>query len=98
MLRSSGIHGDDKVRSVNAMDYKDVLAFLAVARLESYSRAAEELHLAQSALSWRVMRLEHAQGVNLFERQPRGVRPTKAGEILVQRARNCARSSRTSVT
>jgi LysR family nitrogen assimilation transcriptional regulator len=80
------------------MDYKDVLAFLAVARLESYSRAAEELHLAQSALSWRVMRLEHAQGVNLFERQPRGVRPTKAGEILVQRARNCARSSRTSVT
>jgi LysR family nitrogen assimilation transcriptional regulator len=68
------------------MDYKDVLAFLAVARLESYSRAAEELHLAQSALSRRVMRLEHALGVNLFERQPRGVRPTKAGEILVQRA------------
>jgi LysR family nitrogen assimilation transcriptional regulator len=74
------------VRSVNAMDYKDVLAFLTVARLESYSRAAEELHLAQSALSRRVMRLEHALGVSLFERQPRGVRPTKAGEILVQRA------------
>jgi LysR family nitrogen assimilation transcriptional regulator len=73
-------------RSVNAMDYKDVQAFLAVARLESYSRAAEELHLAQSALSRRVMRLEHALGVSLFERQPRGVRPTKAGEILVQRA------------
>jgi LysR family nitrogen assimilation transcriptional regulator len=68
------------------MDFKDVLAFLAVARLESYSRAAEELHLAQSALSRRVMRLEHALGVNLLERQPRGVRPTKAGEILVQRA------------
>lgn len=74
------------MRSVDAMDYKDVLAFLAVARLESYSRAAEELHLAQSALSRRVMRLEHALGVHLFERQPRGVRPTKAGEILAQRA------------
>jgi LysR family nitrogen assimilation transcriptional regulator len=68
------------------MDYKDIQAFLAVARLESYSRAAEELHLAQSALSRRVMRLEHELGVNLLERQPRGVRPTKAGEILAQRA------------
>ncbi|HTH97460.1 MAG TPA: LysR family transcriptional regulator [Stellaceae bacterium] len=69
-----------------AMDYKDVLAFLAVARLESYSRAAEELHLAQSALSRRVMRLEHALGVSLLERHPRGVRATKAGEILARRA------------
>src|ERR1700733_8931476 len=73
------------VRSM-AMDYKDVLAFLAVARLESYSRAAEKLHLAQSALSRRVMRLENALGVSLLERHPRGVRATKAGEILARRA------------
>jgi LysR family transcriptional regulator, nitrogen assimilation regulatory protein len=69
-----------------AMEYKDVLAFLAVERLESYSRAAEELHLAQSALSRRVMRLEHALGVSLLERRPRGVRATRAGEILARRA------------
>lgn len=69
-----------------AIEYRDVLAFLAVARCESYSRAAEKLHLAQSGLSRRVQRLEQDLGVALLERHPRGVTATKAGEMLVSRA------------
>ncbi len=69
-----------------AMEYRDVLAFMAVARLESYSGAAKQLHLAQSALSRRVTRLEQELGVALLERHPRGVRATQAGELLMRRA------------
>ena len=69
-----------------AIEYRDIIAFLAVARCESYSRAADKLHLAQSALSRRVMRLEHDLGVALLERHPRGVRATPAGQALICRA------------
>jgi LysR family nitrogen assimilation transcriptional regulator len=68
------------------MEYSDILAFLAVVRSESYSRAADKLHLAQSALSRRVRRLEQDLGVSLLERHPRGVRPTEAGRLLMLRA------------
>lgn len=68
------------------MDFRDVVAFVNVARLESFSRAAEKLHLAQSALSRRVLRLEQHLGVPLLERHPRGVRATSAGQVLLGRA------------
>jgi LysR family nitrogen assimilation transcriptional regulator len=44
------------------------------------------MHLAQSALSRRVQRLEQSLGVTLLERHPRGVTATKAGELLISRA------------
>jgi LysR family nitrogen assimilation transcriptional regulator len=69
-----------------SVDFRDILAFLAVARSESYSRASAELHLAQSALSRRVLRLEQSLGVALLERHPRGVRATEAGRLLMGRA------------
>lgn len=68
------------------MDFRDIVAFVNVARLESFSRAAERLHLAQSALSRRVLRLEQHLGVPLLERHPRGVRATAAGQVLLERA------------
>jgi LysR family nitrogen assimilation transcriptional regulator len=68
------------------MEYRDILAFLAVVRCESYSRAADKLHLAQSALSRRVLRLEQDLGIALLERHPRGVKATEAGRLLMLRA------------
>jgi LysR family transcriptional regulator, transcription activator of glutamate synthase operon len=59
----------------------------AVARHRHFTRAAEELHVAQSALSQQVRRLEGELGVELFERTSRTVVPTEAGEAVAARAR-----------
>jgi LysR family transcriptional regulator, transcription activator of glutamate synthase operon len=59
----------------------------AVARHRHFTRAAEELHLAQSALSHQIRRLEHELGTQLFERTSRRVAPTEAGRLIAARAR-----------
>jgi DNA-binding transcriptional LysR family regulator len=59
----------------------------AVARHRHFTRAAEELHVAQSALSHQVRRLETELGTQLFERTSRSVTPTEAGEAVAARAR-----------
>lgn len=56
--------------------------FRAVARLGSITRASEELIISQPAVSEQVKQLELACGLPLFERLPRGVRLTQAGEIV----------------
>ncbi len=62
--------------------------FSAVARRGSIREAAEELHIAQSALSRQIQRLEADFGVALFERHARGVKLTSAGEIFLRFARS----------
>jgi LysR family transcriptional activator of glutamate synthase operon len=59
----------------------------AVARHRHFTRAAEELHVAQSALSHQIRRLEAELGTELFERTSRRVAPTEAGEAVAVRAR-----------
>jgi len=59
----------------------------AVARHRHFTRAAEELHIAQSALSHQIRRLEAELGTELFARTSRTVVPTEAGEAVAARAR-----------
>src|SRR5712672_1273617 len=62
----------------------DVLAFLAVARERSFTRAAAQLGVSQSALSHTIRDLEARLGVRLLTRTTRSVAPTEAGERLLR--------------
>jgi len=62
----------------------DFLAFLAVAREKSFTKAAAKLGVSQSALSHSMRDLEERLGVRLLTRTTRRVAPTEAGERLVQ--------------
>jgi DNA-binding transcriptional LysR family regulator len=62
-----------------------LIAFEAVARRLSFSQAAGELHLTPSAVSHQIAKLENFLGVLLFERSPRGIALSDAGEIYLKR-------------
>jgi DNA-binding transcriptional LysR family regulator len=64
--------------------YDDVLAFLAVARERSFTKAAAQLGVSPSALSHSMRGLEERVGVRLLMRTTRSVAPTAAGERLLQ--------------
>jgi DNA-binding transcriptional LysR family regulator len=68
------------------MDARRLEVFRAVARQRSFTRAALELHLSQSAVSQQVAALELELGGPLFDRSRRRVRLTPAGAALVDRA------------
>ena len=59
----------------------------AVARTGSIRKAAEQLNVVSSAVNRRILDIEATIGTPLFERQPRGVRLTSAGELFVAYAR-----------
>lgn len=69
------------------MELRQLRYVEAVARHRHFTRAADELHVAQSALSHQVRRLEAELGTELFERTSRRVAPTEAGEAIAARAR-----------
>ncbi|MEW5837441.1 MAG: LysR family transcriptional regulator [Pseudomonadota bacterium] len=64
------------------MEIHSYAAFLAVAEHESFSLAAEKLHLTQPAVSKRIAQLESSLGVALFDRLGRRVTLTEAGRAL----------------
>ncbi|MGF0540691.1 LysR family transcriptional regulator [Agrobacterium sp. ES01] len=68
------------------MDLRALRYFVAVVRARSISAAAEELHIAQPAVTRQLQKLEHELGAQLLERSGRGVQMTKAGFILMERA------------
>ncbi|CAG9225914.1 Putative transcriptional regulator [Paraburkholderia tropica] len=65
-------------------DLSDITAFLAVAREGSFTKAAAQLGVSQSALSQTVRNLEARLGLRLLARTTRNVSPTEAGERLIQ--------------
>lgn len=62
--------------------FSAIRAFEAAARLQSFTRAAEELDMTQAAVSYQIKRLEQRLGLVLFQRLPRKVVLTRAGERL----------------
>jgi DNA-binding transcriptional LysR family regulator len=62
----------------------DLIAFLAVAKERSFTRAAAKLGVSQSALSHTIRGLEERLGLRLLTRTTRSVAPTDAGERLVR--------------
>ncbi|KWF25069.1 LysR family transcriptional regulator [Burkholderia pseudomultivorans] len=65
-------------------NFADLLAFIAVARERSFTRAAARLGVSQSALSYTIRALETRLGVRLLTRTTRSVSPTEAGERLLR--------------
>jgi DNA-binding transcriptional LysR family regulator len=63
----------------------DLIAFLAVAKERSFTKAAAKLGVSQSALSHTMRALEARLGLRLLTRTTRSVSPTEAGERLLQR-------------
>ena len=64
------------------MDYDQLASFLEVARLQSFSRAAEKIYRTQPAISAQIRLLEQECGERLFDRSGKRVQLTQAGEIL----------------
>jgi DNA-binding transcriptional LysR family regulator len=64
-------------------DLRQMRAFLAVAQLGSFTRAASFLNLSQPALTVQIRNLEEALGVRLFDRNTRSVSLTRMGRELV---------------
>lgn len=69
------------------MDLRQLKYFLHAAEMQSLSRAAEQLRVAQSALSRHIKNLEEELAVALLHRHGWGVTPTPAGELLMDHAR-----------
>lgn len=66
-------------------NYNEILAFIAVAKERSFTRAAAKLGVTQSALSHSMRALEERLGIRLLTRTTRNVSTTEAGERILQR-------------
>lgn len=81
------MHGGVAMNHLRFLRYVD-----EVARTGSIRQAAERLHVAASAVNRRILDLEDELGAPLFERLPRGMRLTAAGELFVHYIRQRAAS------
>lgn len=69
-------------------DLTTLKLFLAVVEEHSIAKAAEREHITGPAISKRITELETTLGVQLFDRHPKGIRPTAAGEALAADVRS----------
>jgi LysR family nitrogen assimilation transcriptional regulator len=68
------------------MNLRQLKYFVSVIEAGNMTRAAEQLHVAQTALGMQIRQIEEDLGVALLVRHSRGVEPTKAGSLLHARA------------
>lgn len=69
------------------LDIESLRAFAAVVDLNGMTRAAESLEISQSAVSWKIKRLEEKVGRNLLVREGHSLRPSRDGRELLHYAR-----------
>jgi DNA-binding transcriptional LysR family regulator len=69
------------------VDLRQLDHFVAVAEEHNFTRAAQRVHIVQSALSTSIRSLEEELGTPLFRRSARKVTLTPAGEVMLERAR-----------
>ncbi|HLQ50140.1 MAG TPA: LysR family transcriptional regulator [Terriglobales bacterium] len=69
------------------MDFDQLNTFVEVAKLGSFSRAAEKVLRSQPAVSAQIRQLEQEYGHRLFDRTAKSVRLTPAGEVILEYAR-----------
>ena len=70
------------------MDLRKLRHFVVLAEELNFSRAAEKVHLTQSALSRSIIALEQTLGAHLFDRSNNNVSLTPVGKILLTRAQS----------
>jgi len=68
------------------MELRELRYFRTVVESGSFSKAAVKLMVAQPSLSRQIRALEHELGMPLLRRNARGVSPTEAGKVLLERA------------
>ena len=71
-----------------ALDIDSVHAFVLVAELGSFTKAASALDTSQAAISVKIKRLEDRLGYRLLDRTPRNVRLSTQGMTFLKPARN----------
>ncbi len=76
------------------MDLRSLQHAIALADTGHFSRAAEQVHLTQSAMSRSIQALEREAGMPLFDRTAQGVVPTATGRQFLQRARRLVHDAR----
>ena len=76
----------------NIPPLRSIKAFEASARLLSFTKAAEELHVTQAAISHQIKNLEHITGVKLFDRYNRSLKLTFEGRLYLISIRNALES------
>ena len=73
------------------MEFRQLKYFIAVSDSGSFSKAAAQAHVVQSALSQQIAALETELQVQLLVRSPQGITPTAAGQVFYQQAQHLLR-------
>jgi len=76
---------DDAERVERRLKLRDLRVLMSVVETGSMGKAAQRLATSQPAISRSIADLEHALGVRLLDRSPRGIEPTPYGRALVAR-------------
>jgi len=82
---------------MKTLDVEAVQAFVLVADLKSFTRAAEAMESTQSAISLKIKRLEEALGRRLLDRTPRMVRLSVEGQGFLEAARSLVAAHQTAI-
>lgn len=80
------------------MDFKQIEAFINVAKFKSFSKAAEAIYLSQPTISAHIASLEQELDMSLFDRHGKDVRLTKAGTLFLEYALNLINIRNTAIS